>query len=38
VINAWSQRKNFFTAQLQFYEPDIFGIQEALPNQIADIA
>lgn len=37
-INAWSQRKPFFTAQLQFYEPDIFGIQEALPNQVAGIA
>lgn len=37
-INAWSQRKDFFTAQLQFYSPDIFGIQEALPNQVSDIS
>ncbi|OXB24537.1 endonuclease/exonuclease/phosphatase [Flavobacterium tructae] len=36
--NAWSNRKNFFTSQIQFYSPDIFGVQEALPNQVADIA
>ncbi len=36
--NKWSNRKDFFTDQLKFYEPDIFGIQEALPNQVADIA
>lgn len=37
-INAWSNRKDFFTGQLRFYEPDIFGVQEALPNQVKDIA
>jgi hypothetical protein len=36
--NAWSHRKGFFTSQLQFYEPDIFGIQEATPNQVIDIS
>ncbi|WP_304197699.1 endonuclease/exonuclease/phosphatase family protein [Flavobacterium alvei] len=35
--NNWSHRKEFFTSQIQFYEPDIFGIQEALPNQVIDI-
>ncbi|QSB26832.1 endonuclease/exonuclease/phosphatase family protein [Flavobacterium sp. CLA17] len=36
--NAWPNRKDFFTSQIQFYSPDIFGVQEALPNQVADIA
>ena len=36
--NNWSNRKEFFTSQMQFYEPDIFGIQEAKPNQAIDIA
>lgn len=36
--NAWKYRKDFFNAQIQFYAPDIFGIQEALPNQVLDIA
>lgn len=35
--NSWDNRKDFFTAQLRFYEPDLFGIQEALPNQVEDI-
>ncbi len=26
------------TSQIQFYEPDIFGVQEAQPNQVIDIA
>lgn len=25
--NAWSNRKDFFTSQIQFYSPDIFGVQ-----------
>jgi len=37
-INNWSHRKEFLTSQMQFYEPDIFGIQEAKPNQVIDIA
>lgn len=36
--NAWSNRKEYWVSQLSFYEPDIFGIQEALPNQVLDIA
>ncbi|WP_394336337.1 endonuclease/exonuclease/phosphatase family protein [Flavobacterium psychrotolerans] len=36
--NDWTHRKDFFTSQIQFYEPDIFGIQEAKPNQVIDIA
>lgn len=35
--NDWSHRKDFFTSQIQFYEPDLFGIQEATPNQVADL-
>jgi len=36
--NAWDNRKDFFTAQIGFYEPDVFGVQEARPNQVLDIA
>jgi len=36
--NAWPNRKNYFCSQLAFYEPDIFGIQEALPHQVNDIS
>jgi len=36
--NAWSKRKEYFTSQIQFYSPDIFGVQEALPNQVTYIA
>ncbi len=36
--NAWPFRKEFLTSQIQFYEPDIFGVQEAKPNQVIDIA
>jgi endonuclease/exonuclease/phosphatase family metal-dependent hydrolase len=36
--NNWTHRKNFFNGQIQFYTPDIFGIQEAKPNQVLDIA
>lgn len=35
--NSWSNRKDFFISQIKFYEPDIFGVQEALPNQINDL-
>ncbi len=24
--NDWTHRKDFFTSQVQFYEPDIFGV------------
>ncbi|HEY9222454.1 MAG TPA: endonuclease/exonuclease/phosphatase family protein [Lutibacter sp.] len=36
--NAWPLRKEYFISQIKFYEPDIFGIQEARPNQVADIS
>jgi len=36
--NKWSNRKDYLTSQIQFYEPDIFGVQEAKPNQVLDIA
>ncbi len=36
--NSWMNRKDFFTSQIQFYEPDIFGVQEATPIQVTDIA
>jgi len=36
--NAWPNRKDYFTSQIQFYSPDIFGVQEALPNQVTYIA
>lgn len=29
--NAWPVRKDFFASQIQFYEPDIMGVQEAMP-------
>ena len=36
--NAWPKRKDYFTSQIGFYSPDIFGVQEATPNQVLDIA
>jgi endonuclease/exonuclease/phosphatase family metal-dependent hydrolase len=35
--NSWTNRKDFFNSQIQFYEPDIFGVQEATPSQVIDI-
>ncbi len=35
--NSWTNRKPFMVNQLQFYEPDIFGVQEAMPNQMKDL-
>jgi len=35
--NAWPNRKGYWSSQISFYEPDIFGIQEALPHQVSDI-
>ena len=32
--NSWSYRKDWITNQIKFYEPDIFGVQEALQVQI----
>lgn len=36
--NAWPNRKEYFTSQIQFYSPDIFGVQEATPGQVDYIA
>jgi endonuclease/exonuclease/phosphatase family metal-dependent hydrolase len=36
--NDWNHRKDYFISQIQFYEPDIFGVQEATPSQVIDIA
>ncbi len=36
--NAWPVRKEYFTSQIKFYNPDVFGVQEALPHQVTDIA
>jgi endonuclease/exonuclease/phosphatase family metal-dependent hydrolase len=36
--NDWTHRKDFFNGQILFYGPDIFGIQEAKPNQVLHIA
>jgi len=30
--NSWSKRKDFITDQIQFYEPQILGLQEAVKN------
>lgn len=35
--NSWTNRKPFFINQLKFYEPDILGVQEAMPNQMKDM-
>jgi len=35
--NAWPNRKEKLVSQLQFYAPDIFGIQEGMPHQVAFI-
>lgn len=32
--NAWTHRKEFLTNQIQFFSPDVMGIQEGLPSQI----
>jgi endonuclease/exonuclease/phosphatase family metal-dependent hydrolase len=37
-VNAWRFRKDYFSSQIQFYNPDIFGVQEAKPNQVVDIS
>lgn len=36
-VNSWTNRKEYFCSQIQFYEPDIFGVQEAKPNQVVDM-
>lgn len=36
-LNSWSHRKDFFIEEVNAQHPDILGIQEALPNQVADL-
>lgn len=36
-VNAWPNRSSQVGALLDFYEPDIFGLQEALIGQIEDV-
>ena len=33
-LNQWNNRKEILTNQIQFYAPDILGIQEGLLHQI----
>lgn len=33
-INKWANRAPVFTAQIQFYEPDVLGMQETVPGQV----
>ncbi|MDP5230580.1 MAG: endonuclease/exonuclease/phosphatase, partial [Cellulophaga sp.] len=35
--NAWEYRKEFLGSQVLFLAPDIMGVQEARPNQVADL-
>jgi endonuclease/exonuclease/phosphatase family metal-dependent hydrolase len=35
--NAWPFRKDFFASQINFYEPDVLGVQEAMPHQVVDL-
>lgn len=32
--NSWSKRKDYLASQIRFYEPHIFGVQEALHRQL----
>lgn len=36
-VNAWPQRKNKVIGLFKFHQPDIFGIQEALSDQMTDL-
>lgn len=36
--NAWPNRKELVCQLLQFHEPDVFGLQEAMIDQLHDIA
>lgn len=35
--NNWDNRKEFLIAQLNFYRPDVFGVQEGLIHQVKEI-
>ncbi|MGB5431020.1 endonuclease/exonuclease/phosphatase family protein [Eudoraea sp.] len=36
-LNRWDNRKDFLIGQLNFYEPEVFGIQEGLLHQLEEI-
>jgi len=36
--NAWPHRRDWVIAQVDWLRPDLFGMQEVLPNQKADVA
>lgn len=33
-VNQWENRKDWVSTLIQFYEPDVFGIQEGLQSQV----
>nr|WP_288934374.1 endonuclease/exonuclease/phosphatase family protein [uncultured Allomuricauda sp.] len=35
--NHWDNRKEFLISQLNFYNPDVFGVQEGLIHQVKEI-
>lgn len=35
--NDWNHRKDFLSSQIRFHAPDIFGVQEATPNEMEDL-
>jgi len=37
-VNAWPHRREWVAAQVTWLHPDIFGMQEVLPNQKSDLA
>lgn len=37
-LNAWPHRKDLVVSQVMFYDIDILGVQEAKPEQMADLA
>jgi len=36
-LNRWDNRKDFLIGQLNFHDPDVFGIQEGLLHQLEEI-
>lgn len=36
-LNRWDNRKDFLISQLNFHEPEVFGIQEGLLHQLEEI-
>jgi len=36
-VNAWPLRKNKVIGLLKFHQPDLFGVQEALPEQVTNL-